>query len=102
MDDTPTHLAYFQGSGLPLFMSGLWSGSMFRVHIDLWELQVIALVLHRMAFQLPGTVVALQLENSTAKAYSCNQGGAVLPFLSRLACCILSVDDKYGITLILA
>ena len=60
------------------------------------------LLLYRMAFHLFGKVVALHLDNSTDKAYLCNQGGTVSPFLSRLACGILSLTDKYGITLILA
>ena len=59
-------------------------------------------MLHRMAFHLSGKVVALHLDNITAKAYLCNQGGTVSPFLSRLACWILSLTNKYGITLILA
>ena len=53
-----------------------------------------------MAFCLSGKVVALDLDNSTAKAYLCNQGGTVSPFLSRLACLILSLTEKHGITLI--
>ena len=57
-------------------------------------------MLHRMAFHLSGKVVALHLDNSTAKAYLCNQDGTVSPFLSRLACWILSLTDKHGITLL--
>ena len=91
---------YFQGSGVPLLVSGSWSGSMYRAHITLQELQAMALILHRMAFHLPGKVVALHLDNSTAKAYLCNQGGTSSPFLSRLACWILSLTNKHGITLI--
>ena len=79
-DAMPTHRAfYFQGSGLPLLVSGFWSGSMCRAHIALQELQAIAMILHRMAFHLSGKVVALHLDNSTAKAYLCNQGGTVSP-----------------------
>ena len=59
-------------------------------------------MLHRMAFYLSGKVVALHMDNSTAKAYLCNQGGTVSPFLSRLACQILSLTDKHGIILISA
>ena len=59
-------------------------------------------MLCRMAFCLSGKVVALHLDNSTDKAYLCNQGGTVSPFLSRLACQILSLTDKHGITLLLA
>ena len=44
------------------------------------------MILHRMAFQLLGKVVALHLDNCTAKAYLCNHVGTVSPFLSRLAC----------------
>ena len=72
-DVTPTHWAfYFQGSGLPLSVSGAWSGSLSRVHIALQELQAVAIMLCRMAFHLSGKVVALHLDNSTAKAYLCN------------------------------
>ena len=73
---------------------------MCRAHIDLQELQAIAMMLCRMVFHLSGKVVVLHLDNSTAKAYLCNQGGTVSPFLSRLACWILSLTDKHGITLI--
>ena len=56
------------------------------------------MMLHRMAFHLSGKVVALHLDNGTAKAYLCNQSGTVSAFLSRLACWILSLTDKHGIT----
>ena len=39
------------------------------------------------------------LDHSTAKAYLHNQGGTVSPFLSRLACWILSLTNRHGITL---
>ena len=100
-DATPTHWAfYFQGSGLSLSIRGTWSGSLSRAHIALQELHTVAIMLHRMAFCLSGKVVALHLDNSTAKAYLCYQGGTVSPFLSRLACQILSLTDKHGITLL--
>ena len=73
---------------------------MHRAHIALQELQAIAMMLHRMAFHLTGKVVALYLDNSTAKVYLCNQGGTMSCFLSRQACHILSLTDKHGITLI--
>ena len=73
---------------------------MSRAHIALQELQAVAIMLCRMAFCLSGKVVALLLDNSTAKAYLCNQGGTVSPFLSRLACQILSLTDKHGIILL--
>ena len=102
-DATPTHwVFYFQGSGLPLSVSGAWSGSLCRAHIALQELHAVAVMLHRMAFHLSGKVVALHLHNSTAKAYLCNQGGTASPFLSRLACQILSLTNKHGITLLQA
>ena len=97
-DVTPTHWdSYFQGSGLPLSVSGSWLGCLCRAHIVLQELQTIAMMLCSMAFHLSGKVVALHLDNSTAKAYLCNQGGTVSPFLSRMACWILSLTDKHGI-----
>ena len=100
-DAMPAHWAfYFQGSGLALSVTGSSSGSMCRAYTALHELKAIALVLHRMAFHLSGKVVALHLDNSTAKAYLCDQGGTVSHFLSRLACWILSLTDKHSITLI--
>ena len=46
-DATPTRWAfYFQGSGLPLSVSGTWSGSLSRAHIALEELQAVAVMLH--------------------------------------------------------
>ena len=100
-DAMPTHWAvYFQGSGLPLSVSGSWSGSMCRAHNALQELQAVAMMLYMMAFCLSGKVMALHLDNNTAKIYLCNQGGTVSTFLSRLACWILSLTDKHGITLI--
>ena len=100
-DAMPTHWAfYFQGSGLPLAVSGYWVGSMCRAHIALQELQAIAIMLHRKAFHLSGKAVALHLDNSTTKAYLWNQGGTVSPFLSGLACWILSLTIKHSIILI--
>ena len=58
------------------------------------------MMLHRMAFWLSGKVAVLYLDNNTAKAHFCNHSGAISPFLSRLACWILSLADKYSITLI--
>ena len=58
------------------------------------------MMLCRMAFHLSGKVVALHLDNSTAKAYLCNQSGTVSPFLSRLACRMLSLTTKHCITFI--
>ena len=52
-----------------------------------------------MVFALSGKVVALHLDNSTAKAYLCNEGGTVSPFLSRLACQIMSLTDKHCMTI---
>ena len=99
-DAMPTHWAfYFQGSGSPLLVSGSWSGSLCRAHIALQELQAVAMMLCRMAFYLSDKVVALHLDNSTAKAYLCNQGGTVSPFLARLACQIFSLTSEHGITL---
>ena len=66
-DSMPTHWAfYFHGSGLPLLVSGAWSGSLCRAHIAMQELQAVAMMLCRMAFLLSGKVVALHLDNNTA------------------------------------
>ena len=45
-------------------------------------------------------MVALHLDNNTAKASLHNQGGTIPLFLSRLACHILNMADMHGITLI--
>ena len=55
-------------------------------------------MLCKVAFWLSGKVVALHLDNSTAKAYLCNQDGTASTFLSRLAFCILNLADIHGIT----
>ena len=73
---------------------------MYKVHIALQELQAIMLMLHTVAFLLSGEVVALLLDNSTAKAYLHNQVGTASQYLSRLACHILNLASKHGITLI--
>ena len=58
------------------------------------------MMVHRIAFQLSGKVVALLLVKSIAKASFCNKGGKVSPFVSRLACWILSLINKHSITLV--
>ena len=63
----------FSGFGVPLSSS-----------ITLEQLQAFALMLHKKLFKLSGKVIALFLENSTAKSYLCNQDGIVSLFLSRL------------------
>ena len=69
-DTMPTHWAsYFQGSGLPLSVSGSWSGSMHRAHIALQVLQAVVMIMCKMAFHLSGKVVALHLGNNTPQAY---------------------------------
>ena len=80
-------------------MSGSWSDYICRVHIDIQELQAVALMLCRLAFQWSGKVVALQLDNFTAKAYLHSQVDTVSLFLSRLACHVLNLADQYDITL---
>ena len=66
MNATPTHWAFsFKESGLPLSISGSWSGSICKTHIALQELKAAALMLCRMAFWLSGKLVALHLDNST-------------------------------------
>ena len=57
-------------------------------------------MLCRMAFWLSCKLVTLHLDNDTAKANFCNQGGTLSPFLSRLVCQILSLTDKHSSTLV--
>ena len=47
----------FSEFSLPLFFSATWSYSMHKIHIAIQELQVVALMLHRMDFCLSGKVV---------------------------------------------
>ena len=56
--------------------------------------------LYRMAFHLSSKVVVLQLVNSTASAYLCDQHGRLSIFLSRLAYHILDLADKHAVTAI--
>ena len=60
---------YFQASGLPLCFIGIWSKSMHKVNL---ALKAVVFLLLRMAFCLSGKVVALHLDNSTAKTYLSN------------------------------
>ena len=46
---------------------------MYNIHIALQELEVVVLMLHRVAFHLSGKVVILHLDNRTTKAYLCNK-----------------------------
>ena len=73
---------------------------MCKVHIILQELQAVTQMLPKMAFHLSGKVVALQVDNSTAKANLCNQNGKMSLFLPKLSCLILNMAKKYCITLI--
>ena len=57
-------------------------------------------MLHRIAFHLSCKLVAIHVDNNTAKAYLCNQDGTVSSVLSGLACCILPLAGQHGITLI--
>ena len=76
----------FQHSGFHVSCSGTWSTFICKVHFALQDLQAVALMLHRMAFQVSGKVVAIHLNNNnTTKAHFCNYGGTASPFLSRLA-----------------
>ena len=103
MDTLPIYWAfYYKGSGSPLSLSETKSASMHRVHLALQVPQAVLLMLHSMVFHLSGKTVALHLDNSTAEAYLCNKDCTVYVYLSRLACYILSLDNKHGIPLISA
>ena len=86
---------------VPISCCGTWSSSMYKVYIPLLELQAVAFILCKVAFQFPIKVVALHLDSSIAKAYLCNQGGTASLFF-RLACCFLTLAKKHGITLNIA
>ena len=70
---------------------------MHIVHMSLQELQAVALMLPRMAFCLSGKVVALYLDNITAKPYFYNHVGMV-PLFFRVACHVMNHTDKPFIT----
>ena len=56
-------------------------------------------MLHKIASQLFGKVDSLHFDNKISKACLCNQDGRASLFLSRLACNILNLANKDGITL---
>ena len=68
------------------------------MHVVLQEFQAAALILHKMDFQLSIKVVIMHLGNSNAKSYLCNGVVLLSLFHSRLACHILNLIDKHGIT----
>ena len=59
----------------------------------------VAFLLCKMAFCLSNKVATLHLDTSITKAYLCNQGGTASLFLSGLACHILNLAKKHGISL---
>ena len=71
-----------------------------KVHIALQELIAVVLMLQKLALWLSYKVVALHLENSTAKIYIYNQDGTKSLLLSRPACYILNLAKKHDITII--
>ena len=71
-----------------------------KMHIALQALQAVTLMPCKMVIWLSRKVVSLHLDNSIAKAYLCNQGSTASLFLLKLACHILSLADKFGITVI--
>ena len=77
----PRH-EYIQGSWIPISCCGTWSSFMHMVLIALQELQAVALMPCKMAFWLSNKVVALHLDNSTAKVYLYNQMDTASLFLS--------------------
>ena len=48
---------FFQGSGFPIFCSGIWFGFTCKMYIALQEPQAVALNLHKMTSWLSGKVV---------------------------------------------
>ena len=68
---------FFQGSVLALSFSGTLLVSMCNVYV---ALHAVSVMLHRMAFHLTGMVVALTPDNSTTKAYLCDEGGKISLF----------------------
>ena len=76
----------FSGFFIAIISQWIWSGSICK---KLQEIQAVAMILKSMVFQLSDKVVALHLDNNTAKAYLCSQGGTVSCFLSRMASQIL-------------
>ena len=58
---------------------------MCKVNIALQTLWVVVLMLYRMGFHLYGKAFALHVDNSTPKAYLCNQGATFSTFLLNMA-----------------
>ena len=100
-DATPHHWAFFtQGSGFqsPVVAPGLVLCA--RTILTCKIFRLLHLFCIRWPFACLIRLVALHLDNSTAKAYECNQGSTASLFLSRLAWHILNLANKHGITLI--
>ena len=77
-DATPTHwLFYFQGSGLPLSVVVLGQVLCLGLILPCRNFRLLPSCPVGWPTHLSGKVVALHLDNSTAKAYLCNQGGTV-------------------------
>ena len=99
MEATPIPWAYyFQGFGLSLSFNRTWSDYVQDSYITYKELQIVVLMLCRMAFHFTGKVVALHLNNSTAEAYLCNPRWYNISFQTDWH--ILGLATKHGITLI--
>ena len=101
-DATPTHWAfYFQGSGLPLSVSGSWMGY-----------PCVGLILPCRSFRLLPSCYVAWPSTSLVRWLPCIWIAALLRlicvirvvqcllFFPRLACQILSLTDRHGITLI--
>ena len=54
------------------------------IYAAIQELWAVVPVICRMAFHLASKVITMHLDSNTDKAYLCNKGGMVFPFLSRL------------------
>ena len=98
--NTDTTLNHWAFTWFPFSWGGMWWGSLYKVYIPLQEPQTVALMLCIMAFCLFCKLVALHYDNSTAKAYLCNQEGTASTFLSRIACHILNMVTMHGFYLL--
>ena len=86
-DAAPFYWAfYFQSSGFPYSVVEPGEAVCARLYNGLYVLQAMVLRLCKLVSWLPGEVIALHLDNSTAKAYLCNQGGTASTFPARLVC----------------
>ena len=102
-DFTLTTDASKQGWGAHLLsyrLSGLWSATQARRHINVLELWAVFLPLRRLRHLVRGKKVAVRSDNQTVVSYINKQGGTKSPSLCLEVCKLLTWCRRWDISLI--